>query len=125
MIDLFNHGRFCLVRMTRLGINWAIMDKKWFLHSFHDNSMLSENMGSQLNWLTNSHITIYSTLVGNSGELLRDVVYLLDFYFFKFPKPPLEMDFQAFSPSHKNPVTQKSCGFIQTQLAKIPHRILE
>ena len=68
--------------MTRLGIDWAIMDKIWFLHSFYDNSMLLDNMESQLNWLTNSHVTIYSTLVGNSGELFQHVVYLLDFTLF-------------------------------------------
>ena len=55
--------------MTRLGIERAIMNKKWFLHNFHDNSMLSDNMESQLNWLTNSYVTIYSMLVENSGEL--------------------------------------------------------
>ena len=34
---------------------------------------------------------MYSTLVGNSGDPLRDVVYLLDYYFSKFPKPPLSL----------------------------------
>lgn len=43
-------------------------------------------------------------------------MYLLDFYFSKFPKPPLEMDFLYLQPKPKNPVTQKSCGSMQTQL---------
>ena len=94
--------------MTQLDMDWAIMDKKWFLHSFHDNSMLSDNTESQLNWLTNSHVTIYSVLVGNSGELFWDVVYMLDF---KFPKPPLEMDFICLQPKPQKPSDQKSCGF--------------
>ena len=35
---------------------------------------------------SNKVVTVYSTLVGISGDPLRDVVYLLDYYFSKFLK---------------------------------------
>ena len=55
----------------------------------------SENHRGGLGTLHDSNkiVTVYSTLVGNSGDPLRDVVYLLDYYFRKFPKPHLSIDF--------------------------------
>ena len=34
---------------------------------------------------SNKVVTVYSTLIGDSGDFVRDVVYLLDMYFSKFP----------------------------------------
>ena len=71
---------------------------------------------------SNKVVTIYSTLVGNSGELFRDV-YLLDFYFSKFPKPPLEMDFLYLQPKPQKPSDPKEPWFYAHPIGKIPCRI--
>ena len=67
---------------------------------------------------SNKAVTIYSTLVGNSGELFRDVVYLLDFYFSKFPKPPLEMDFLYLQPKPQKRSDPKEPWFYANPIGK-------
>ena len=61
---------------------------------------------------------MYSTLVGNSGDPLRDVVYLLDYYFGKFPKPPLSMDFMYLQPKPQVPSDLKEPWFYPNPMEK-------
>ena len=66
---------------------------------------------------SNKVVTIYSTLVGDSGELLRDV-YLVDLYFSKFPKPPLSMDFLYLQPKPQIPSDPKELWFYPNPIGK-------
>ena len=56
---------------------------------------------------SNKVFTVYSTLIGYSGDRLKDVVYLLDYYFSKFPKPPLSMEFMYLQPKSQVPADPK------------------
>ena len=64
---------------------------------------------------SNKIITVYSTLVGNSGDPLRDVVYLLDYYFGKFP---LSMDFMYLQPKPRVPSDLKEPWFYPNPMEK-------
>ena len=46
---------------------------------------------------SNKVVTVYST----GGDLLRDVLWLLDRYFSKFPAPPSSLDFFLFTATCK------------------------
>ena len=67
---------------------------------------------------SNKIVTVYSTLVGNSGDPLRDLVYLLDYYFRKFPKPPLSMDFMYLQPKPRVPSDPKEPWFYPNPVGK-------
>ena len=67
---------------------------------------------------SNKVVTVYSTLVGNSGDPLRDVVYLLDYYFSRFPKPPLSIDFMYLQPKARVPSDPKEPWFYPNPIGK-------
>ena len=61
---------------------------------------------------------MYSTLVVNSGDPLRDVVYLLDYYFSKFPKPPLSIEFMYLQPKPQVPADPNEPWFHPNPMGK-------
>ena len=61
---------------------------------------------------------MYSTLVVNSGYPLRDVVYLLDYYFSKFPKPPLSIEFMYLQPKPQVPADPNEPWFHPNPMGK-------
>ena len=66
---------------------------------------------------SNKIVTVYSTLDGESGDPLRDIVYLLDYYFSKFPKPHQSMDFMYLQPK-RVPSDPKEPWFYPTPMGK-------
>ena len=67
---------------------------------------------------SNKVVTTYSTLVGDSGDPLRDVVYLLDYNFSKFPEPLLSMDFMYLQPKPQVPADPKEPCFYPNLIGK-------
>lgn len=65
---------------------------------------------------SNNVITAYSTFVEDSCDPLRDVVYLLDYY---FPKPPLSMNFMSdLQPKPRVPADPKEPRFYPNPIGK-------
>ena len=88
--------------------------------SIHFPSKRSKNHQGGFGTLNDSNkvVTIYSILVGDSSDPLRDVVYLLDLYFSKFPKPPLSMDFLYLQPKPRVPSDPKEPWFYPNPISK-------
>ena len=67
---------------------------------------------------SNKIVTVYSTLDKSSGDPVRDIVYLLDLYFSKFPKPPDSMDFMYLQPKSQVPSDPKEPWFYPSPMGK-------
>ena len=70
---------------------------------------------------SNKVVTVYSTLIREAGDRLKDVVYLLDYYFSKFPQPPLSMEFMYLQPKCQVPADPKELWFYPNPLERTQH----
>ena len=67
---------------------------------------------------TSQHSNKVVTIYANSDAEPRDLVYLVDFYFSKFPKPPNLLDFFYLKPLAKVPVNFDDPWFEATPIGK-------